>query len=691
MPKERVNYLLYAVIIVLLNVLLSFVPLLRWDLTADNSFSLSSVSRKAVSEIKDPLTIKIFFSTELPPQYAAVRRYLQDLMREYKGAANDNFRYEFVDVDSQENRRAASSYGIYPLQVREIKSDKYSQRAAYMGLVVIHQDLVEKIDRIVSADGLEYRITTTINKMVGKLSALLALQGKIKMTVYASGNLTDIEMQGLDKLQTEFSSLQQALNKENFNKIEYRFVDPEQEKQTDEVAKKYGLQKLVWKAGRTATGKRIDAGEALLAIVLEHGQRFQTIQIPFGQTLFGGLVIGNIKGLKDKINKGIETLVTRSQSIGYVTGHGEAKLDDARRGAGNFKEAVSRVYKIRSLSLTNQDVPTDVNTLVINGPQQNFGDMELYKLDQFLMKGGSILFLIDSYRELNLGRQRQFQRQGPVFMPINTGLNKLLKHYGVTVNRNYVLDKQCFINRGRGGQRDQKLYFAPEIGRTSMDGGNPITRYLKKLIFLKVSSLTLDNKKLDKFNIKHKKLVTSSDQAWLMQGRIDLRRAFPPKKDPRAKKDPYARHTLVALLEGKFPSYYAEKLPDKVKAELQKKGLKTEAGVKLGVKPARIIVAGTSELANAQLFDKSARYPNALFVMNMIDYLAGNEDVPLMRSKGLPFNPLDETSDTLKTILKVINVGGVPVLVILIGFLIWRRREARKQRLKEQFADQAAV
>jgi hypothetical protein len=70
----------------------------------------------------------------------------------------------------------------------------------------------------------------------------------------------------------------------------------------------------------------------------------------------------------------------------------------------------------------------------------------------------------------------------------------------------------------------------------------------------------------------------------------------------------------------------------------------------------------------------------------MADYLLGNSYIPEMSSKSLGYNPLDKTGDTKKIILKSINIAGVPLLVILAGLLIWKRRRERKNAIQRLFS-----
>ena len=87
---------LYLAVVVLINVV-GLSQYVRVDLTEDKMYSLSEVSKQAVSSLAEPLTIKAFFSKDLPPPYNTTERYLRDLLSEYGLHANTNFNYSFSD------------------------------------------------------------------------------------------------------------------------------------------------------------------------------------------------------------------------------------------------------------------------------------------------------------------------------------------------------------------------------------------------------------------------------------------------------------------------------------------------------------------------------------------------------------------------------------------------------------------
>jgi ABC-type uncharacterized transport system involved in gliding motility auxiliary subunit len=188
------KFFLYLIVVVLINVA-GITLFFRVDLTANDVYSLSKTSEDVVATLSEPLTIKVFFTRNLPAPYNNIERYLHDLLEEYSVANNRYFNYQFYNVSTEETQRAgqnqalAENYGIHPVQIQNIEQDEVKFQRAYMGMVLIHGDIIEAIPTITSTDGLEYKITSTIRKANNKISALLRLQDNINVKLFLSSSL----------------------------------------------------------------------------------------------------------------------------------------------------------------------------------------------------------------------------------------------------------------------------------------------------------------------------------------------------------------------------------------------------------------------------------------------------------------------------------------------------------------------
>ena len=139
----------------------------RWDLTDNNMYSLSASSESVVDQIDDLLTMKIYFSDDLPGEYANNRRYLQDLLEEFEAISDGNIRFEFFRPEDDQNiEQEAQKAGIMPVQMQVVENDKMEVKRVLMGMVILYEDKKEVLPVIQTTTGLEYEITTKIKKLV---------------------------------------------------------------------------------------------------------------------------------------------------------------------------------------------------------------------------------------------------------------------------------------------------------------------------------------------------------------------------------------------------------------------------------------------------------------------------------------------------------------------------------------------
>ena len=97
-----------------------------------------------------------------------------------------------IGEKAKKNQELARSFGIYPVQVQSIEQDQVAFKKAYMGMVMIHGDVVDKIPSITTTEGLEYEITSRIEKMNSKISVLLNLEAPVGIKLFLSSSLGEV-------------------------------------------------------------------------------------------------------------------------------------------------------------------------------------------------------------------------------------------------------------------------------------------------------------------------------------------------------------------------------------------------------------------------------------------------------------------------------------------------------------------
>lgn len=718
-----IKFLTYLIVIVLINVV-GMSLFFRMDLTQNEVYSISQASKRVVSTLSEPLTIKVFFTKNLPAPHNNTERYLHDLLEEYSAYANQYFNYRFYDVsaeegdkspETRENQELAKSYGIYPIQIRIIKEDEVKFQRAYMGLVLIHGDLIERIPTITSTERLEYKLTTAIQKLNNKISALLRLPEKIRIKLFFSSSLKAVaplmRLDKLPELPEKLESVVKELNHKVYGKLEFEHLDPTRDKSLESVVEEYNILNLKWPA---LSGGHVQPGKGAIGLVMEY--RDKVVKVPLIRVARLPLIgthyeLVDMEKMEEIITGHVESLIDIHEGLGYLADHGTLELwgtsaadptgEKARDAVSIFRTLVSENYTMRSVNLKDGAIPADLNCLIIARPTESFTDYELFQIDQFLMRGKALALLLDAFKEVTPPKQQDRSRgfdRAPRYVPLNTGIEKLLEHYGIRIKKSYVMDEHCYRQQlptpFGGGER--AIYFAPLIRNQFINKELRFMETIKGLITFKISPLELNTERIAENGLRGHRLFSSSERSWEMSGRIDLNPLTirPPESD-----DAYASLPLAYALEGEFPSYFAGK-PIPEKTSVEKEGVKERTEEKADVdvskitgegeilsrgKPGKIFLVGSSEMLRDNLLDAKGRSPNSLFLMNVLDFLNSREEIAVMRSKVQHFNPLRDTGAGLKTFVKSLNIVGPPVLVVFFGLMVWLHRHSRRKRIQMMF------
>ena len=165
LKKPSSDRVLLIIALILLN-LVSARAFLRFDLTSQKSFSISKASKEVVKHIDSPLSIKVFFSKNLPAPYNYVEQYLTDILAEYKASASNYFSYQVFDMNKAENQKIASELGLGPVQIDTVENTGFSSKIVWMGLAITYGDYIATLDSLKTSSDIEYKITTTISKII---------------------------------------------------------------------------------------------------------------------------------------------------------------------------------------------------------------------------------------------------------------------------------------------------------------------------------------------------------------------------------------------------------------------------------------------------------------------------------------------------------------------------------------------
>lgn len=378
-------------------------------------------------------------------------------------------------------------------------------------------------------------------------------------------------------------------------------------------------------------------------------------------------VVQSTSNLEYDLTSAILKLTSKeTKTVGFLTGHDEynisAQTQENQLRALLDKNAQGQ-YNLTTVDLqAGEPVGKTVTTLVVAGPKQTLTEREKYEIDQFIMRGGRAIFLVDP-----ITRPPQTLQA----TPLSTGLNDLLEHYGAKLGNNLIADL-----RSHGNLAYQQGLFTVSQGypyfinilKANFSAEHTITNQLEALVLPWTSSVEV----LTNEDVIATPLVKTTEFGRSIQGAYNLMPGTPiPQIDLQA-------YTVAAALEGKFKSFYADKEVPPIASTANGNDTPNptqetadQATITEGIET-QIIVIGT-----AQILDRINEH-GAKFFLNCVDWLTLGETLIGIRSHTITNRPLKDTSGFEKNFIKYICTVGIPLVVVLFGLI----RYLLKRRVK---------
>jgi len=333
----------------------------------------------------------------------------------------------------------------------------------------------------------------------------------------------------------------------------------------------------------------------------------------------------------------------------YLEGGSHKEADDYQF----IRQEIEKEYKVMDV-LPGNPISKEADVLIVAGIEK-LEPKDFFNIDQYLMKGGKVIFLVDA---VTLGKNLEAS---------SIELKKLsyIENYGIKVNPDLVLDLSNEIAPFSSGYLRffVRYPFWVKITKSGFDQSNPVVRQLESLVLPWTSSLEIvDTMSKNQYSV----LVKSSPKSWLMKGVFNLNPQGIRAPNPKDMKS----YPLVVVGMGKFKSYFKDnELPEGIPDSL----------VLYESPQTQIAVIGNSKFlgdAFAQSYNE-----NVVFFLNLLDWMAFGEDLIAIRSKGVTDRPLKSISSSAKTLFKIFNTYGVAFLVVLFGLVRYgvqrRKRRAR--------------
>jgi ABC-2 type transport system permease protein len=465
--------------------------------------------------------------------------------------------------------------------------------------------------------------------------------------------------------------------------IQYEFINPSE---SDSKEERYKVYEQLTKKGLQATTSSENNKEGVTQKILFPGaiisykQRETAVQLLKTQFGFSPEVSINssVQGLEYEISNSIRKLATDNRpKVAVLAGHGELSEIWLR----DFVTSLREYYDV-SFNNINENIKglAGKDALIIAKPDSAFSEKDKFVIDQFVMHGGKVLWMVDPvYAEMDSLRDK------PVTygLPLNLNIEDQLFKYGVRLNSNLVLDITAApipMITGRAGNQNQRSllpwYFFPLSFPYTK---HPIVNNLNAVKFDFASSIDL----LETKSINKTVLLTTSKYSRTMNApvRISLELLT---KEPEEKQYNKSFLPLAVLLEGKFESLYNNRISPQIAKDSA-----------IDFKPSSIenkmIVIADGDVCKNQVQKQSMNaYPlgydrfsgqtfgNKNFLLNCMNYLLDNSGLISVRSRELKLRLLDKKIiEEKKTEIQVANISIPVILIVVLGItqFIYRRKK----------------
>ncbi|MBL8007815.1 MAG: GldG family protein [Ignavibacteria bacterium] len=531
------------------------------------------------------------------------------------------------------------------------KKDALIKLALIIGIIVVI-NVISK--RVFTRIDLTKNKTYTLSKVSRDIVS--NLDDKLLVKAYFSNNLPP----PYNNLRRQVQDLLDEYRSYSNGNMNYEFLNPTSEgegegNELDKEAQKYGIQQVQIQA---MDNDKLEVKRAYLGLVFLYGGKQEVIP-----------VVQTADNLEYEITSIIKKFVTeKKKKIGFLTGHGEVELSKLSQ----IQSVLSQQYDVTSVDLKSTGVvDPDLSTLIIMAPKKEFNESDKFKIDQFIMRGGNVAFLIDKVTP-------NFQQQIVMGTELKTNLSDLLMNYGINIKLDLVKDLQCSavqVQSQIGFPISMNYPFFPVI--TNIAKNNPAFNNIKSVVLTYTSSLDTNNEQAKSVNITP--LLTTSDRSGESTGFFFLNLEQFQNMDKKAADSIFNMKGLMvgAIYSGMFKSFYEGKeMPSDTS-----QGWVQYTGQRLGqsAKESKLIAIGDGDFANEE--NKPPK-ENLTFFVNMIDYLMDDVGLAEIRTKASSESPIEETSDSTKKFIKYFNLIFPPVLVLLIGLYKWNQRKQKKKNLQ---------
>ncbi len=507
-------------------------------------------------------------------------------------------------------------------------------------------------------------------------SLLENLEDELYIKIYLDGDDLPI---GFKRMKSSLSDLLEEFKVYASNDINYIFINPS-ENPNKEI--RFSLYKQLFEKGLVP----IESQETT-----DEGKTMQKMVFPGLVVVYKGKEMGVNLLKNDPRYKpdGEENINNSVQSMEYELTNAIRKLTKGEKPEIAFLEGHGELSEYQVLDITNTlseyyevkrgviggtyGILDNFKAVIIAGSTTKFSENDKFVVDQYIMKGGKVLWLVDG---VHINMDSLKYSPTTIAMPLNLNLDDLLFRYGVRLNPGMLQDAQCakigMARRGPDGQSKISLYpwtFYPVL---LSDNTNEINKYLEIIRLEFPASLDTVSSSPD---VKKTILLHSSSKAKFNYAPVEIN-LMQAKNKPNEKLFNQSDVPIAVLLEGKFDSNFKNRLLDRKitqGADILEKSEET-----------KMIVISSSSVIKNELSPEGEMYPlgydintrkifkgNKQLITNSINYLCDDEGLMAIRLREIKLRLLNKEEVVSDKVFWQTTNTVIPIfLVLLFGLVV---------------------
>ncbi len=709
--QRRLVLGLLALNFLVANVWLSAVHFLRWDVTQGNQYSISDATRSYLRQLREPLLIRGYFSAKTHPLLAPLVPQLQNLLTEYEVAGGGQVRLELIDPadDPEKEDEANSKYSIRPVPFQVADRYQASLVNSYFDVLVQYgdeyqvlsfRDLIEvkvrgEADLDVQLKNPEYHVTRSIKKVLYGFQGGGSIFDNINVPVQFTGYISADERlpARLRELRLELDAVlaELELGEESGGKLTSAIVDPDagNGEVAQQIAADYGFRPMM--------ASLFDVNTFYFHLTLSDGET--VVQTPLPESL-------DRDGLRRGLEEGLKRFATGLlKTVAFEAPQGMPpymqQMPQMRQPPGNEFQSLRGMlgadFDVETANLDSGSVPAAADVLMVLDPS-DLDDKAVFAIDQFLMRGGTVVVAAGSYRTT-------LTQQSLSATPVRSGLGDWLQHHGVAIDESFVLDPQNaafpvpVVRRVAGIPfQDVRMLDYPYFIDVRGDGLNPdvpFTAEQGQLTMAWTSPIDIDAERNAERSTTT--LLSSSPASWRSTSTDIMPKLSATGDVVYAPEGERKANVLGVLIEGRFKSFFDESplLADEPEADQTTEEQDEEAAadtlgtvstvIEKSPESARLIVLGSASF----LADQTTRmigsadgtiYTASLELMaNVVDWATEDESLLGIRGRGHFNRTLDPMAEDRQRIWEYANYAlALAGLALVFGISLLRRTARRK-------------